>query len=450
MTPPSVSCDVTTTEGLLACENDQGEAASSFATSIADNDASKVYWFANRDMVGCDPDEPDRLVHLRILGAKLRNVDAKGSVTNVIGMRSTCIDVDDDFTIYFPPTKMGRDVLGACKRKMQHTAANAYPVRVSIVFAETPEVEGVDMGVYNATDYTANNGNFLILKRCREGTSISTVPTPRSIGVAATYKEYTYRSHQEMRVAVLLEGLDIPFLYENAIDRKVYTCEGAGYEVDFMIYPADRDRVAYLEVKPYKPHRGEIAKAVALFRRTDIPVFVVWGSHFVQGVGVSTDKDISLGMTPRYTDGIQAMKIHRGPGGNVTYEEGYYFMASDRADGGLWEEDKGPRPNKSDVLPIVHDEIVQFLDRGVFEFGERRKERLGLTSRLIRKTTRLVSPWTKKCYRPARGFRAYLFKDSVEGEGDMWEAGPNDAFSRETRSAFEKAEHFRVTRVGGV
>lgn len=458
--------DVSSSDGLLTCRNRDGLEASEFATRISASDESKVYWFANRGMAGVDANDEERLVYVRIIGRKLAVVNANGDASNVKGRQSTCIDIDDDFTIYFPPTNNISITVGldACKRKMRYTARHGFLIRVAIIYDERPEIDGVDMGVYKVTDYSAGNGNFMIMHRVTDGwhrTSVgASVPSPASIGRAMTYKNYTYRSRQEVRVAVLLEALGIPFLYENDIDMKVYTPEGTGYEVDFQIYPADKDRVAYLEVKPYKPHRGEIVKAMCLFQRTHVPVFIVWGQHFVQGIGMATDKDLGRDVCPRYTQGIQAMKVYRGGDGRVTYEEGYYFMANDRAEGAVWEEVTGSEAettSSSDVLPIAHDEVVSYLDRGVLTFGKKKRQRLGLTTRLIRKSTRLVSPYTKKCYRPADGSRAYLYRDALEearvGTGGIGDeagmslgaaaTGQDDAFSRETRAAFERAETFR-------
>ena len=101
---------------------------------------------------------------------------------------------------------------------------------------------------------------------------------------------------------------------------RVYNPDGVGYDVDFLIYPQDRRLVAYLEVKPYKPHRGEIVKAMALVERTEIPVFIVWGRHFVQGIGTAHDKELGREACPRYTQGVQAMKVHRDVDGDVVYE----------------------------------------------------------------------------------------------------------------------------------
>lgn len=418
---------------------------SPFGKAISECEESNLYWTQARNIIGCHPTDDDRILSLRLVGDKLKIISASGDVAKLKGLTSSAIDPDDGFKIYVAPTRHAASNMSIadCKKKFRHTSEHAFPTRVAVVFDEARGIDGVDLGIYKAHEYAEGGGNFMIMVRCDDGDEAQKLrlPPPSSIGKAVMYDGKVYRSHQEARVAVLLHALDIPFLNENEFETRVSTPDGHKYDVDFKIYPTDKDRVAYLEVKPHKPTRGEIMKAVALFKSSDVPVFIVWGKYFVQSIGVWVDKHPSNGCaTPKYADGIQAMCIHREEqSGRVVCEEGYYFMASDLAEGIEWGEETERIPACSDVLPIDADAMLRHLDGGTRRFGPKRRARLGLT-RKIQKSVRLVSKHTQKCYKPTDGFKAHLFKDVVDGER---RGVPPDPFSSTAKAAFALAENYR-------
>ena len=297
-------------------------------------------------------------------------------------------------------------------------------------------MDGVDLGVYAAVAYTDGNGNYLVLQRC-EAEDPQTIPKPQSVGSPVVVDGTVFRSHQEGRVAVLLRALDIPYLDETALEQ-VSDANGHKYNIDFLIYPDDPERVAYLEVKPFRPIREEILKAVVVVRTTNIPVFLVWGRHFVQGIGMWNDKHRENGFhdVRKYEEGIRATKLH-SVGGRVVCDEGYYFMTNNSAVGRRWEECEPA--GETTAMPFEQKKLAELLDRGVRRISRKRRDRFHMTGR-VRKTTRVRSAASGKTYRPADGFKAYLFRDVLESHANPTLPGASDCFSVETRAAFRAAE----------
>ena len=398
---------------------------------------SQLFWKRQVAIISCASDDPERITSIRIRGQKINEVDVGGKISKLKGLVSTGIDPKDRNTIYVAPTRhdLSKMTIAGCKRKFHHTAHADGRLRVAVVYSEDDGLDGVDLGVYRAAAYTEGNGNYLVLERCESDPQ--DIPKPQSVGSPVIVDQTVFRSNQEGRVAVLLRAFQIPFLDESSIEE-VSDMDGHKYRIDFMIYPDTPNLAAYLEVKPFRPIREEILKAVAVFRATNIPVFIVWGKHFVQGLGMWSDKHSATGFKDvrKYEDGIRAMKVH-SVDGKVTCDEGYYFMTNNSAVGGVWEETEVAE--NTAPLPFDHKRLVHMLDLGKRRFNAARRDQLQMTGR-IRKSTRIRSAATGKTYKPVDGFKAYLYKDILEPSVDPSMPGPSDCFSPETRAAFKAAE----------
>lgn len=429
---------VETTEHLLSLVGEVGK-------EINSSDEALLYWKRQVAILSCDPADEERITSIRIKGQKMYDVNAAGSMSQVKGLTSTAIDSTNGHTIYMAPTRhdLTKTSISACKRMFQHTVSLKGTIRVAVVYSEEEGgIDGVDLGVYKAMAFTQGAGNYLVLERCLD-VELDSIPKPRSVGVPVLVDRCLFRSTQEGRVAVLLRALDIPYVDETHLEQ-VSDLDGHKYHIDFMIYPNDPERAAYLEVKPFRPIREEVLKAAAVCRQTNVPVFIVWGKHFVQGIGKWNDKHDATGFRDvrRYEDGIRAMKVHL-VNGRVECDEGYYFMTNGSAIGEVWEETDGEGV-KVQVFPFDQKKIVDHLDKGKRRFNRTKRDRFRMTGR-IRKTTRIHSDVTGKWYKPIDGFRSYLFKDTLEASGEG--PGPSDCFSIETRAAFKVAEEYDFSTV---
>ena len=438
--PPSVEEMqlIDSSETLLSLVGERG-------FPINSSTESQLYWKRQVAIISCDVDDPERITSIRVRGQKINEVDAKGVISKLKGLVTTAIDPSDGNRLYVAPTRhdLSKMTISGCKRKFQHTVIEEGKLRVAVVYSEDDGIDGVDLGVYKAVGYTAGNGNFLVLERC-ENEDPASIPKPQSVGSPVLFDQSVFRSNQEGRVAVLLKALGIPYLDENSLEQ-VSDVDGHKYSIDFMIYPDDPSRAAYLEVKPFRPIREEIMKAVAVFRATNVPVFLVWGKYFVQGIGMWNDKHGVCNEKNRFNDirkyeeGIRAIKISRVDG-KVACDEGYYFMTNNSAVGAIWVEttemDDNPGP-----LPFDHQKLAELLDKGKRKFNREKRDKFRMTGR-IRKSTRVRSSSTGKIYKPNDGFKAYLFKDVMEPCTDASQPGMSDCFSPETRAAFKQAEEF--------
>ena len=372
----------------------------------------------------------------------MNEVDAKGVISKLKGLVTTAIDPYDGNRLYVAPTRhdLSKMTISGCKRKFQHTVDEEGKLRVAVVYSEDEGIDGVDLGVYKAVHFTAGNGNFLVLERCDDEDPES-IPKPQSVGCPVLFDKSVYRSNQEGRIAVLLKALGIPYLDETHLEQ-VSDIDGHKYSIDFMIYPDDPSRAAYLEVKPFRPIREEIMKAVSVFRTTNLPVFIVWGKYFVQGIGMWNDKHAKNGFNDirKYEDGIRAIKISRVEG-KVTCDEGYYFMTNNSAVGASWVEVTETDDTIVGPLPFDHQKLAELLDKGKRKFNREKRDKFKMEGR-IRKSTRVRSSATGKIYKPTDGFKAYLFKDVLEPSSEASQPGMSDCFSPETREAFKKAEEF--------
>lgn len=422
--------------------------------AIGDSTESQLYWKRQVSILSCDPADEDAITSLRVRGQKMNAVDARGVLGRIKGLVTTAIDPGDGGTVYVAPTRYDASKLSiaGCKRKFKHSAEVGSVLRVAVVYSEDESIDGVDLGAYKASAYTEGNGNFLVLERCTDdaAAALAAVPLPRSVGTPVAYGGVVFRSTLEGRMAVLLAALGIPYLTEGALEQ-VADMDGRKYQIDFMIYPDDAERAAYLEVKPFRPIREEILKAVAVHRITNVPVFIVWGRHFVQGIGMWSDKHAEgpgagFREVRKYEEGIRALRVCRSAdGGAIACDEGYYFMTNNAATGAVWEEAAEAADDVAPAaLPFDHARAVRLLDAGRRRLGRRTRDALRMAGR-IRKTTRLVAAdGSGKVYRPADGFKAHLFKDVLERAGPPAASAPGvtDCFSAETRAAFRQAaEH---------
>ena len=438
--PPSVEEMqlIDSSETLLSLVGEKG-------FPINSSTESQRYWKRQVAIISCDLDDPERITSIRVRGQKINEVDAKGVISKLKGLVTTAIDPYDGNRLYVAPTRhdLSKMTISGCKRKFQHTVEEEGKLRVAVVYSEDDGIDGVDLGVYKAVAYTGGNGNFLVLERCDDEDPAS-IPKPQSVGSPVLFDQNVYRSNQEGRIAVLLKAFEIPFIDENSLEQ-VSDVDGHKYSIDFMIYPDDPSRAAYLEVKPFRPIREEIMKAVAVFRATNIPVFLVWGKYFVQGIGMWNDKHEKNGFKyiRKYEDGIRAIKISRVDG-KVICDEGYYFMTNNSAVGASWVEitGKDDDPGRLEAaMPFDYEKVAALLDKGKRKFNREKRDRFHMSGR-IRKSTRIRSSSTGKLYKPTDGFKAYLFKDVLEPPTDASQPGMSDCFSPETRAAFKKAEEF--------
>lgn len=102
------------------------------------------------------------------------------------------------------------------------------------------------------------------------------------------HQEYLMRSYSELKWALMMDTLDLRWLYEH----KIYKTRHGNYLPDFFIYGAN----TYLEVKGPCPTQIEIEKAMDVQNLSGCPVVFAWGtmasdSYGVNGAKISFIKD---------------------------------------------------------------------------------------------------------------------------------------------------------------
>ena len=209
-------------------------------------------------------------------------------------------------------------------------------------------------------------------------------------------------------MVALLDALRIPFVDETKL-TPILLSDGRKYPVDYLIYPGDPVLEAYLEVKPFRPTDVEISKAGDLHRATGIVVFILWGEHFVPGLGLHSDKWTEGGQMvgTGYQSGLRAAKIFTNSDGDLDYEDGYYFMANDRAGGEEWEE---VTETASPRAPNVYRNraLERYLERGGRYVGPNKRRRFEMRP-TVREASRVVTTSGRR-FRAVDVFKPYLYR----------------------------------------
>lgn len=419
------------------------------ATEIASNPLAQVHWRGQKMIFGYDEDNEDIINSVRVNGCKLFRVDADGDPSTIKHeLTATGIDAKDG-RIYIAPTNHKPSKLNfvACRRKFARMTDAAVPprVRVGVVYSEVNGIEGLDLGWYVTAGYSGyNNGSYLILEPETDEHAANEYPHVERIGMPTVVDGTVTNSLHEARFIAFLKSLSIPFLDETRL-KPIVLSDGRGYAVDFMIYPDDPERQAYIELKRGRPMHDEIMKVGELHRETGVNVYLVWGDKWVAGLGVQNDKwDAQTGRmrTGDYENGIRAARVYTNDDGQVAWEGDYYFMANDRAGGLKWEKEDGT-DDTTHQTTVLHDRVLmRRLARGLKTPGPRS----AIHKRpIVRATTRVASSDGQR-YRPVDVFQPHLFRYApfaVDTPSSHLQAGANDWNSSRMRAAYKAARDFR-------
>jgi len=244
-------------------------------------------------------------------------------------------------------------------------------------------------------------------------------------------------SQTEGKYAKFFDLLGIPFLDQTQFESTVLMSNGHRYKVDYKIYHHNPTMEAYVEVKPFRPTDVEIAKAGELHRQTGIKVFIVWGTTFVSGVGLDRDKwnsDGTMKRNPEYLNGVTGALVSTADDGTMSYEEGYYFMANDRADGGMWEEVENEEEEVRETYSNAR--LESLLERGRRTIT--REKRVALSMRPIFRTHTRIITKTGRRFRPVDSLRPYLYRYKPFAQATVsGSPGPGDAHSDIMQHAYK-------------
>ena len=410
---------------------------------------SQVHWRGQKGILHFDESDPKMVDSIRMRGDNFFELShVKDDFSNLRRLTSCAIDAETGRLIIAPTAhRNARITIAQCKDNFLYSVDKGGKVRVAVIFSEEDGIEGVDLGWYTAAEFTGRgNGAFLILER-DEDISLDVFPFVEHIGVPTVVttsggNTVVTNSVQEGRFVRLFDALGIPFVDENRM-TPIRLPNGSLYPVDYMIYPDDPDYQAYVEVKPFRPTDVEIMKAGELHRTTGIDVYIVWGEQFVPGLGVESDKWSPTGDMVRdakYTSGIRGAKIFTNEKGEIDYEDGYYFMANDKAGGNEWIEDT-QEAQKSSITHVYRNKALsKFLERGGRVITKKRRERFAMRP-TIRSSSRLVTTSGRR-FRPVDVFKAHLYRFkpfAINRPSSHIIPGPGDWNSERIQMAFRKA-----------
>lgn len=415
---------------------------------------SQVHWRGQKGILHFDESDPKLVDSVRMRGDNLFEFShVKDDYSNLRRLTSCAVDAETGRIIIAPTGhRNSKLTITQCKDNFLYSVDHECKVRVAAIFSEEDGIEGVDLGWYTAVEFTGRgNGAFLILERDEE-LSFDVFPFVERIGVptVVTTSEGTTvvtNSVQEGRFVRLFDALGIPFVDENKM-TPIRLPNGSLYPVDYMIYPDDPDYQAYVEVKPFRPTDVEIMKAGELHRTTGIDVYIVWGEQFVPGLGVESDKWSSRGDMVRdakYTSGIRGAKIFTNDEGDIDYEDGYYFMANDKAGGNEWvEECAAVEREGTTATTSVHvyrnKALARYLECGGRVITKKRRERFEMRP-TIRSSSRVVTTSGRR-FRPVDTFKAHLYRFkpfAINKPSTHIIPGPGDWNSERIQMAFRKA-----------
>lgn len=414
---------------------------------------SQVHWRGQKAILHHDENDPRAVDSVRMRGDTFFEVEeVSDDYSNVRRLTSCAIDAETGRILVAPTgqrnTKM---TIAQCKDSFIYSVDRECKVRVAVIFSEEDGIEGVDLGWYTAVEFSGrSNGCFLVLERDEE-LSFDVFPFVQRIGqptVVTTSEGTTVvtNSAQEGRFIRLFDALGIPFIDENRM-TPIRLPNGTKYPVDYMIYPEDPEHQAYVEVKPFRPTDVEIMKAGELHRSTGVDVYIVWGEHFVPGLGVDADKWTPRGEMARdakYISGIRGARIFTNAGGEIDYEDGYYFMANDKAGGNVWEEEEtgGSAPAPTDLYR--NRALARYLERGGRTINKRRRARFEMRP-TVRAASRVVTTSGRR-FRPVDTFKAHLYRFrpfALHKPSSHLVPGPGDWNSDRIQAAFRAAREGR-------
>lgn len=412
---------------------------------------SQVHWRGQKEIMHFDENDPKSVDSIRMRGDSLYELrHVSDDYSNLRRLTSCAIDAETGRIVIAPTSHRNTKLtITQCKDNFLYSVDRESKVRVAVVFSEEDGIEGVDLGWYTAVEFTGRgNGAFLILKRDEE-LSFDVFPFVERIGIPTVVttsdgNTVVTNSVQEGRFVRLFDALGIPFVDENKM-TPIRLPNGTLYPVDYMIYPDDPDYQAYVEVKPFRPTDVEIMKAGELHRTTGIDVYIVWGEHFVPGLGVDSDKWSPRGEMVRdakYASGIRGAKIFTNEDGEIDYEDGYYFMANDKAGGNEWVEEETSTETAS--VPSVqfyrNRALARYLECGGSVITKKRRERFHMRP-TIRSSSRVVTTSGRR-FRPVDTFKAHLYRFkpfAINKPSSHIVPGPGDWNSERIQMAFRKA-----------
>lgn len=384
---------------------------------INETPASQEHWRGQKGIMTFGGKNGREMDSLRMRGNNFFEVSVDGNYKNLDGLTSCGIDVDDG-RIYVAPTynKTTKLTREKCVQNFITSVDHNASVRVGLVFSEDNGIEGLDLGWYTAVEFTGRHrGSFLVLERDAT-TSVEVYPYVERVGqpTVVTTRDGTTlvtNSALEGRVVRFLDALNIPFVDETKMEA-VLLPNGSKYDVDFLIYPGDPHYEAYVEVKPYRPTDVEIMKAGELHRHTGVDVYIMWGTNFVPGLGLERDKWTACGEMTRdakYETGIRAAKVFTNEDGDIDYEDGYYFMANDKAGGFEWEEEEEEPNNEPKKNNVYKNERLQrYLESGGRRLGIRKRTMFRMRP-TVRASSRVVTTSGRR-FRPVDTFKPHLYK----------------------------------------
>lgn len=413
---------------------------------------SQVHWRGQKSLLHFGEDESKSLDSLRIRGDGFYEIDDVADDFSNIRRLTACAIERTAGRIVVAPTghRNSKMTVTQCKDNFLHSVDNNCRVRVAVIFSEEDGIDGVDLGWYTAVEYTGrSNGCFLILER-DASESFDVFPFVERVGqptVVTTSDGTTHvtNSFQESRFVRLFDALEIPFVDEHHMSP-ILLSNGSKYLVDYLIYPGDPDLQAFVEVKPFQPTDAEIMKAGELHRATGIDVFLVWGTHFVAGLGLERDKWTTSGtMNPqvKYASGIRGARISTDLRGEIEYEDGYYFMANDLAGGAEWTEEASDGVGGD---PYHNKALARFLEGGGRRLSQKKRTRFAMRSS-IHSRTRVVTTSGRR-FRPVDKFKPHLHRFrpfAMHQSSTHTRPGPGDWNSERMQTAFAAARKDVVT-----
>lgn len=419
------------------------------ATSINESVPSQEHWRGQKSIVMFeDNNTTSNLISLRMRGDKFFEVNVDGDLRNLKTLTSCGIDSETGLLYVAPvPDRNVNLTREKCIQNFIKSVDLDAKVRVGLVYSEDNGIEGLDLGWYIAFEFTGRrNGSFLVLKR-DETSSMDVYPYVERVGnptVVSTKQGGTIvtNSALEGRVVRFFEALNIPFLDETRL-KSVQLSNGSWYKVDFLIYPSDPEREAFIEVKPYRPTDVEIMKAGELHRQSGIDVYIMWGTNFVPGLGLEQDKWMPSGgmaHNAKYESGIRAARVFTNDDGDLDYEDGYYFMANHKAGGNEWEEDLDT-PDEQEIVHVYKNpRLERYLEAGGRRIGPRKRAMFRMRATACTKS-RVVTTSGRR-FRPVDTFKPNLFKfkpfmTSKPSTHRM--PGPGDWFSSIMQDAYRAA-----------